>query len=79
MDFTSYRTDPESVVQRRMPSGVTSSQTKLVYYYLRVTDCDTVDDLAAELDMKRMTLYDVLETLDEKGLVEREGERYRAT
>ncbi|WP_323191967.1 helix-turn-helix domain-containing protein [Halostella sp. PRR32] len=77
MDFTSYPTDPEAVAQRRMPGDLQSSQTKLVYYYLRVTDCETVGDLSAELDMKRMTLYDVLDTLDEKGLVRREGERYR--
>jgi len=79
MDFTSYPTDPESVAQRRMPSDIQSSQAKLVYYYLRVTDCETVNDLAAELDMKRMTLYDVLETLDDKDLVKQEGERYRPT
>jgi predicted transcriptional regulator len=78
MDFTTYPNDPDAVVSRRMPEGINSPQTKLVYYYLRVTDCETVDDLSAELDMKRMTLYDVLETLNEKGLVDNQGDRYRA-
>ncbi|NHN47471.1 TrmB family transcriptional regulator [Halostella sp. JP-L12] len=60
-----------------MPDSINSSQAKLVYYYLRVTDCETVDELSSELDMRRMTLYDVLETLEGKGLVESRGDRYR--
>ncbi|WP_233752215.1 MULTISPECIES: helix-turn-helix domain-containing protein [Halostella] len=77
MDFTTYPNDPDAVARRRMPDSINSSQAKLVYYYLRVTDCETVDELSSELDMRRMTLYDVLETLEGKGLVESRGDRYR--
>jgi len=79
MDFTTYPNDPDAIAQRRMPEGINSSQAKLVYYYLRVTDCETVEELSSELDMRRMTLYDVLETLEGKGLVESKGDRYRTS
>ena len=53
-----------------------SPQTKLVYLYLAVAGEGTVDDVYDALGIKFISLYPVLETLIEKGLVQRDGSRY---
>jgi predicted transcriptional regulator len=50
-------------------------RAKLVYLALLQTEARTADDLSALLDLQKITLFDVLSTLDDKGLIEREGQR----
>jgi DNA-binding IclR family transcriptional regulator len=59
-----------------LPTELDSAPSKLVYLYLRsVGDC-TVDELQSSLDMKKISLYPLLDTLAKEGLVERDGETY---
>lgn len=73
--------DPEraalgSVLGEPLPDDLSSSQTKLVYLYLRLAEGGTVEDLRENLRMKTITLYPVLERLVERNLVTRQGEHY---
>lgn len=59
-----------------VPETLDSSGVKLVYLYLRMEERATVDELQRDLDMRKGTLYSLLRTLTERGLVERTGTTY---
>jgi len=68
--------DPESV---SVPPELTSDGTKLVYLYLRVNGESTLHDLNQSLEMKTISLLPILNTLETKELVSREGNTYLPT
>lgn len=53
-----------------------SAESKLVYLYLHTTDGCHVDELQDRLGLKKISLYPVLESLTERGLVRRDGMTY---
>jgi predicted transcriptional regulator len=57
-------------------SVLESPRTKLVYLYLTMAGEGTVDDVHDALGIKLISLYPVLETLIDNGLVQRDGSRY---
>ena len=59
-----------------IPTALESPRTKLVYLYFVMAGKGTVDDVHDALGIKLISLYPVLETLNEKGLVQRDGSRY---
>lgn len=59
-----------------IPTEIESDGSKLVYLYLHATGEATIEDLRSALDMKRLALYPVLDTLSSAGLVARDGETY---
>ena len=56
-----------------LPSTLETTGSKLVYLSLHVSGEATVNDLVKTLDMKMLTLYPVLETLENEDLIERDG------
>jgi DNA-binding IclR family transcriptional regulator len=62
--------------QIALPNELDSTSSKLVYLYLRTAGECTVDDLQSSLDMKKISLYPLLQTLSKQGLVDRDGETY---
>lgn len=63
-------------VPRTVPETLSSAEAKLVYLYLTGVGGSTVEDLHRALGMKKLSLFPVLDTLDERGLVDRDGDRY---
>lgn len=61
---------------RQLPTNVESPRGKLVYLYLATRESATLEELHAELDVPRITLYSVLKTLRGRGLVREDGDRY---
>ena len=61
-----------------LPSGIESPRAKLVYLYLWTVPDATIEELASGLDVTKISLYGVLRALDERGFVERHGDRYVA-
>lgn len=61
-----------------MPADVKSPRGKLVYLYLDTAGEATLDELEDGLDLPRLTLYGVLKTLRERGLVDEKDGRYVA-
>jgi DNA-binding MarR family transcriptional regulator len=61
-----------------LPDDLTAADSKLVYLFVAVSDGATVDDLQAALDIKKISLFPVLDTLSERGLIERVEDEYVA-
>jgi len=59
-----------------LPSTMETTGPKLVYLYLQVVEETTIDDLAGTLGMKMLTLYPMLGTLKDEGLIEQDGETF---
>jgi predicted transcriptional regulator len=51
-----------------------TARAKLVYLALLQTEARTTDDLSSLLGLQKITLFDVLSALDERGLIERDGQ-----
>jgi DNA-binding MarR family transcriptional regulator len=56
-----------------------SPRAKLVYLYLINVGKATVSDIADALDLRQLTLFGVLDTLAERGYVDRDGDAYVAS
>lgn len=65
---------PHATVE--LPETLDSSGAKLVYLYLNLADEATIDELQAALDMKKVTLYPLLQTLTTTDLIDRAGTTY---
>jgi len=61
-----------------LPDDLTAADSKLVYLFVAVSDGATVDDLQTALDIKKISLFPVLDTLSERGLIERIEDEYVA-
>ncbi|MFB6123893.1 MAG: helix-turn-helix domain-containing protein [Haloferacaceae archaeon] len=62
-----------------LPAELVSAESKLVYLFLESTDGATIDDLHESLGMKKITIYPVLDSLREHGLVARDGQSFLPT
>ena len=61
-----------------VPTGVDAASSKLVYLCLEESAGATLAELTETLDMKQLTLYSVLGSLRQEGLVEKRGDTYHA-
>ncbi|MEZ3116936.1 TrmB family transcriptional regulator [Halobaculum sp. MBLA0147] len=59
-----------------VPAEIDSPRGKLVYLYLATHGAVTDDELCEGLDMTRLSLYSVLDTLRGADIVSREDSRY---
>lgn len=59
-----------------LPAELESAKAKLVYLYLSTAGDATLADLQQDLGVKRLSLYGILGTLRERGLVKRDGDSY---
>lgn len=59
-----------------LPDTLNSGGAKLLYLYLQFEEEATIDELQTALDMKKVTLYSLLQTLTASGLVDRSGTTY---
>jgi DNA-binding MarR family transcriptional regulator len=59
-----------------IPSELESPRAKLVYLFLSTHGEATVTELQSGLDMKKISLYSILSTLCERGLIDQDAERY---
>lgn len=69
--------DPATKARRKIPEELDSARGKLVYLYLDFTGESSLDELSTALDLPLITLCGLLETLEGRGLIVREGDRYR--
>ncbi|WP_423744563.1 helix-turn-helix domain-containing protein (plasmid) [Haladaptatus sp. SPP-AMP-3] len=57
-----------------LPDELDSPRAKLVYLSLATTGGATLDELQTGLDLPKITLYTIIRTLRERGLVRQDGE-----
>jgi predicted transcriptional regulator len=62
-----------------VPDELSAAESKLVYLFLTTADGATVDELQSALDIEKITLFPVLDTLSERGLIERTDGAYVPT
>ncbi|WP_251342160.1 TrmB family transcriptional regulator [Haloplanus halophilus] len=62
-----------------VPDGLNSAESKLVYVFLAAAEGATVEELHEALDLRKITLFPVLDTLAEREVIDRDGARYVAT
>lgn len=59
-----------------VPDTINSPRAKLVYLYLATHGAVAEDRLCEGLEMKRITLYSILQTLRGADLIDRDDDRY---
>jgi hypothetical protein len=59
-----------------VPDDIETPTAKLVYLALDASGSATVDDLQATLDMKKLVLFETLDTLKAKGLAASDDQRW---
>lgn len=64
----------ESKPVTELPTEIESPRAKLVYLYLSVAGETSVDDLQSSLDMKKITLFGIVDTLTKRGFAEKDGD-----
>jgi predicted transcriptional regulator len=62
-----------------VPDELSAAESKLVYLFVATSGGVTVDDIESSLDMRKITLFPVLDTLSESGLIERRDDGYVPT
>lgn len=65
--------EPTSRVDTELPTQLNSSGAKLIYLYLNRVGRATIEELQAALDLQKLTLYSLLRTLTNHGLVSQTG------
>lgn len=63
-------------VDTELPTQLNSSGAKLVYLYLKSVEGATIEELQTALDLQQLTLYSLLQTLTNHGLVDQTGSTY---
>lgn len=53
-----------------VPDQISAAESKLVYLFVSVSDGATIDELQAALDIQKISLFPVLGTLSDHGLVD---------
>lgn len=66
----------ETAAPTQLPRDIRSSEGKLVYLYLATKGGATLEELENALAMKKLALYSILETLQDRGLVDKEADEY---
>lgn len=74
--MTQLTASAQSTTVESLPDRITSASAKLVYLYLDSAGPTTISELSADLDMRKLSLYSVLDALAGKDLVDAEGETY---
>lgn len=59
-----------------IPTTLQSPRAKLVYLFLSMHGTTSITELQDSLDMKKISLYSILKTLEDKDIVSRDGEQY---
>jgi predicted transcriptional regulator len=56
-----------------VPTALAGPRSKCVYLYLDSVGATTAAELTVALDMPRLTLYPVLDRMEQRGLIEYDG------
>lgn len=59
-----------------IPADLRSAQSKLIYLFLSMNGTTTINELQDELNMKKISLYSILKTLEKEDVISKDGEQY---
>lgn len=68
----------ETIARERyaVPADLASARAKLVYLYLRMRGEADVEEMSSDLGLPLITLCDLLDTLEDRGIVSRDADRF---
>jgi len=66
----------ENTPETAVPNALNTTGSKLVYLHITTNREVTIDEIQDDLQMKKITLYSVLGTLKDNGLIEQNGDVY---
>lgn len=72
-------TSLQAIQRRRLavPDSLESARAKLIYLYLRTCGNSTLEDLHEDLDIPILSLYSLLDELEGRDMITRQGRFYR--
>ncbi len=76
MSATQFDATESDRIAIDVPEGLTAAESKLVYVFLAASDGATIDELTDALEISKISLFPVLRTLIERGVVARDGSAY---
>jgi DNA-binding MarR family transcriptional regulator len=76
MQRTMYSRTTPALNASSIPSELESPRAKLVYLFLSTHGEATITELQSSLNMKKISLYSILSTLCERGLIDQDAESY---
>jgi len=59
-----------------IPTSLQSPRAKLVYLFLSTNGTSTINELQDGLNMKKISLYSILKTLQKQDIVLKDGDSY---
>jgi len=59
-----------------IPTSLQSPRAKLVYLFLSTNGTATINELQDGLNMKKISLYSILKTLQKQDIISKDGDRY---
>lgn len=59
-----------------VPTDLRSPRAKLVYLFLSMNGTTSITELQECLNMKKISLYSILKTLQKRNLISKDGDRY---
>ena len=59
-----------------IPTSLQSPRAKLVYRFLSTNGTATINELQDGLNMKKISLYSILKTLQKQDIISKDGDRY---
>jgi len=76
MQTTMHSPTTSGIDAPSIPADLESPSAKLVYLFLSTHGEATVGELQSGLNMKKISLYSILSTLCERGLIDQDAEQY---
>jgi predicted transcriptional regulator len=59
-----------------IPTDLRSPRAKLIYLFLSTNGTSSITELQNSLNMKKISLYSILKTLEKQNLISKDGEQY---
>jgi len=59
-----------------IPTDLRSPRAKLVYLFLSMNGTTSITELQDGLNMKKISLYSILKTLEKQDVISKDGDRY---
>ncbi len=66
----------QSAQTHTIPTSLQSPRAKLVYLFLSTNGTSTINELQDGLNMKKISLYSILKTLQKQEIISKDGDSY---
>jgi DNA-binding MarR family transcriptional regulator len=79
MSKQTLQKNAQAIKDLSVPEEINSSTAKLIYVYIKSVSSATIEQLSSSLSMKRITLYPIVSTLQQKGFITKSNNLYQVS